>query len=264
MVVAVVTPRGPITELDPRTNTIKLTREGFLFLDQLNRQVTDIASVLIIDTITDGIHDQAPSSNAVFDALALKADVSALSAYLTIAAAALGYQPLDSQLTSIAALADAVGVLTNDGAGVLSWAAAGTATITAWVDYTPTFTGFGTPSNVKASSRRVGANLEVRIKFTSGTSTATEGRISIGFNGTDGNVTSDGTVVSTIQYAGNGPLSYTGANFPTVLIESAVSYLTVGISNSARSGLTKVTGSTLLTSGDSISFSASIPISGWV
>jgi len=40
-------------------------------------------------------------------------------------------QPLDTQLTAIAALADAAGVLTNDGAGNLSWAAAGSGANTA-------------------------------------------------------------------------------------------------------------------------------------
>jgi uncharacterized membrane protein len=35
------------------------------------------------------------------------------------------YQPIDTQLTAIAALADAAGSLTNDGAGNMSWAAAG-------------------------------------------------------------------------------------------------------------------------------------------
>lgn len=45
-------------------------------------------------TITTGVTAYAPSEDAVFDALALKADASALS----------GYQPLDSDLTAIATL----------------------------------------------------------------------------------------------------------------------------------------------------------------
>lgn len=39
------------------------------------------------------------------------------------------YQPVDGALTALAALADAAGVLTNDGAGTLSWEAAGGHTI---------------------------------------------------------------------------------------------------------------------------------------
>lgn len=49
---------------------------------------------LVSQTITNGVTAFAPSEDVVFDALALKADASALS----------GYQPLDADLTSIASL----------------------------------------------------------------------------------------------------------------------------------------------------------------
>jgi hypothetical protein len=49
----------------------------------------------VTQTITDGVTTTAPSENAVFDALALK---------LNTATAATTYQPLDADLTSIAAL----------------------------------------------------------------------------------------------------------------------------------------------------------------
>jgi hypothetical protein len=44
-----------------------------------------------------------------------------ISDYLTIATAASTYQPLDSQLTTIAALADSDGVLANNGSGTFSY-----------------------------------------------------------------------------------------------------------------------------------------------
>ncbi len=50
----------------------------------------------VIDSIADADTTHAPSRNAVFDALALKADTTAVAA---------GYQPLDTQLTSLAGLA---------------------------------------------------------------------------------------------------------------------------------------------------------------
>lgn len=44
-----------------------------------------------------------------------------LSAYLTTTAAASTYQPLDTQLSSLAALTDAAGFLSNNGTGGLAW-----------------------------------------------------------------------------------------------------------------------------------------------
>ena len=55
--------------------------------------------------------------------------------FLSIAAIAAAYQPLDSQLTTLAALADGSGVLTNNGAGVFSWGAAGAGDVTAAANY---------------------------------------------------------------------------------------------------------------------------------
>jgi hypothetical protein len=46
-----------------------------------------------------------------------------LSAYLTSSTAASTYQPLDSQLTTLSALADSAGVLKNNGGGTLSYQA---------------------------------------------------------------------------------------------------------------------------------------------
>jgi hypothetical protein len=49
------------------------------------------------------------------------------------------YQPLSSKLTAFAALANAAGVLTNDGSGVYSWAAASTGTVTSVALTVPSF-----------------------------------------------------------------------------------------------------------------------------
>lgn len=54
------------------------------------------------------------------------------------------------------------------------------AIVTAWQDYTPVFTGFGTVTGIDAKWMRVGSTLKAQIKFTSGTvPVATIGRISI-------------------------------------------------------------------------------------
>lgn len=52
-------------------------------------------------------------------------------------------------------------------------------TMTDWQDYTPTFTGFGTPTNVAFKWRQVGGSIEVQGYFDTGTTTATEARISL-------------------------------------------------------------------------------------
>ena len=73
-----------------------------------------------------------PSANA--QSLVTAADYAAMRALLDLeagtdfyskSAADAAFQPKDTQLTAIAALADASGVLTNDGAGAMSWGAGG-------------------------------------------------------------------------------------------------------------------------------------------
>ncbi len=137
------------------------------------------------------------------------------------------------------------------------------AIVTPWVDYTPTLTGFGTPSSVKFSSRRFASNLEIRGKFTAGTSTAVEARATMGFNGTSGNVASDASFVSTIQIAGPAVVSYAATTNIYVLIENNSTYLVFGAQTSGVGALSKINGSTMLGSGDTMSFVVSIPINGW-
>lgn len=135
--------------------------------------------------------------------------------------------------------------------------------VTPWVTYTPTFTGYGTAASVSMWSRRVGDTLEVRGKFTSGTPTGVEARISLGFNGTDGNVTSSATKVASIQLAGDIVSSAAGATTLYALIESAVGYLTLGAQSAALAALTKQNGNVVFVAGNVISIVATVPISGW-
>jgi hypothetical protein len=134
--------------------------------------------------------------------------------------------------------------------------------VTPWVAYTPTFTGFGTATNISIWSRRCGGSLEIRGKFTTGTSTATEARLALGFNGTSGNVSADSIKVSGIQVAG-----YTASASTTVifvpLIESGVAYLTWSREDNGQTGLTKLNGDTGFGSAVTVSFFAAVPISGW-
>lgn len=137
--------------------------------------------------------------------------------------------------------------------------------ITPWVTYTPTFTGFGTAASVSFWSRRVGDTLEIEGVFSAGTPTATEARVTLGYNGTNANVTSDATKVASIRLAGNWATdnSSLGQNYLSVLIESAVGYITFGYQSASGASLTKLNGSSVASAGSIISVRASIPITGW-
>lgn len=138
------------------------------------------------------------------------------------------------------------------------------AIVTPWVAYTPTFTGFGTVTDIEFFSRRNGSSLEVMGKFTPGTKTATEARISFGFNGTDSNVTSNSTVVPSIRVCGNVVQNGNNAAIVYCLIEGGVSYITFGAQSSTSASLTKQTGTG--TGVGTITIGAvqfSIPITGW-
>lgn len=106
MVVAVVTPRSPIAELDKRTGNILLTREGYRFLDQLNTAITDVASTIITQSITNGLTGQAPSSDAVYDALALKQNASTALKTTDLGVSVQGY---DAMLAAMAGLISTAG-----------------------------------------------------------------------------------------------------------------------------------------------------------
>jgi hypothetical protein len=128
--------------------------------------------------------------------------------------------------------------------------------VTDWVSYTPTLTGFGTATNVQFQWRRVGDNVEVRGKFTSGTSTAVEGRASL-----PSLTSADTSKIASLQLVGMGATSVTASNSRTVLIEPSVGYVTFGISSAGP--LAKQNGSVLLASGDTMSFFALVPVQGW-
>lgn len=129
----------------------------------------------------------------------------------------------------------------------------------AWQSYTPTFTGFGTVSNVEFQWRQNGENVEVRGKFTSGTSTATEARFTL-----PNSYTSAGTSkIPSLQYAGPAAFGSNSASAPNVLIEPSVGYFTFGIQSSAASGVVKANGSGLTASGTVMSLTASAPVTAF-
>lgn len=162
---------------------------------------------------------------------------------------------------SIASVGTSGQVLTSNGAGALPTFQT---VITDWVAYTPTFTGFGTVSNVQIWSRRVGDTLYIRGRFTGGTSTATEARMTLGYAGTNSNVTSSSTKITNIQLAGFACFNAAG-NVANTLIESNIGYITFGSQNTGTvgGGLGKLNGNATLGSGTVLSIMAEIPVDTW-
>lgn len=131
------------------------------------------------------------------------------------------------------------------------------ANITEWQDYTPTFQGFGTPTNIQFQWRQVGENVEIRGKFTSGAGT---GECRVGLpNGLTSSATDK---IPSIQSIGvwfrNAVSSGHGGS---VLVEPSVTYVSfsdnTAFSNTSSNPLTKA--SNILGSGEGMSFFASVP-----
>lgn len=137
------------------------------------------------------------------------------------------------------------------------------AVVTPWVSYTPTFTGFGTVSSVSVWSRRVGDTLHIRGRFTSGTPTAVEARMTLGFNGVDGAVTASATKVPTTQMAGGMTEDTAAATSIYTIVTGGLGYINFGRQDASNGGLIAATGSNLSSLNRVFSFTAEVPISGW-
>ena len=126
-----------------------------------------------------------------------------------------------------------------------------------WTSYTPTFTGFGTPSDVSFKYREVGGTLEIRGNFTSGVTTVTEGRISLPAGYTSGGA----AVMPTIAVAGYLANTINAAAWFSVLIERSKTYMTFGKQDASNPSLTKIAPGNMTSNGNGMSLLASIPIS---
>jgi hypothetical protein len=128
--------------------------------------------------------------------------------------------------------------------------------------YTPTFTGFGTVSNINCYESRSGEFNDIDCSFTSGTSTSTEARVSL----PNSNVSSASG--PTIRNAGEyfkGVVSSTHGG--AVLTELSTGYVTFGdggtFGGSSISATAKANGDAIISNGNTFSFTARIPITGW-
>ena len=123
--------------------------------------------------------------------------------------------------------------------------------------YTPTFTGFGTVTNVEAYYDRDGEYLEIDCKFMTGTLTAVEARVSL----PTGLISQ--TFTQGIRKVGDLVENAAAAAQFTVLMESATSYVTFGQQTAAQAGLTKQNANAPFANSTVLHFTARIPIQGW-
>jgi hypothetical protein len=171
-----------------------------------------------------------------------------------------GTETIDGSLTTTINTQYESVILVSDGT---NWQLLERVAPSAWTSYTPAFTGFGTVTSIVGFSRRVGPDLEVIISGTAGgTPTATEARVTLGFAGTSGNVTTDNTVMATMQVAGEMVHAANGNNVFYPLMEGNVTYLTFGLQNSGASAGVKMNGSSFPAS-TPFKIHAFVPISGW-
>jgi len=131
--------------------------------------------------------------------------------------------------------------------------------ITDWQSYTPTITGFGTPSNVAFSYRQVGDSYDIRGFFTSGTSTGVTASVSL----PNSRTASSTKLTGAFTYIGGvGALSTTG----DIIIPQTIggsSNITFGRQGASSTGLNQFNGDQVATSTQNVSFTISgIPITG--
>jgi hypothetical protein len=121
--------------------------------------------------------------------------------------------------------------------------------------YTPSFQGFGSPTNVEIQYQISGDIVRIWGKFTSGISTAVEARI-----GLPNNLVSAGvSKIPSIRFAGSARRGIADTAIYNTLIEPSVNYITVSRATGSDSPLSKLNGSGLLSSGQVLSFEATIP-----
>jgi len=127
-----------------------------------------------------------------------------------------------------------------------------------WTAYTPTFTGFGTATNVAFYHKRQGSDLLIRGRFTEGTTTATEARVSLPTGLTSS------SAITTLEIVGDAVVSTADTPSYHILIEPSVTYTTFGRQvTSTYAGLSKRSGNQMTSGGATYSYFARVPIQGW-
>ena len=140
----------------------------------------------------------------------------------------------------------------------------GAGIIDAWTQYTPTFTGFGTATSVSIWSRRVGGNLEVRGAFVTGTPSGSTAAMTLGYQGTNANVTISSTVMDAqIQIIGMVAQGTVGAASWYCLGLQGSGSMNFSSQDSGKTALTTQAGSVIFGTSEAVTLMVSVPITGW-
>lgn len=117
--------------------------------------------------------------------------------------------------------------------------------------------GFGIPTSINVRKRRQGSNLLIEGSFVCGTTTAVEARMAF-----DDILVGDSSIIGT-EIAGS--FGYTDPVNPSIypLREGGVSYISFASQGGTGGALSKNTASSRFSSGDRLSFVATIQIQGW-
>ena len=124
--------------------------------------------------------------------------------------------------------------------------------------YTPTFTGFGTAASIQATWTRERAYALINGRFTTGTPTAVEARISLPGSKTVDSSLADETIVG--QFLSG----WTGNAAPNHFIGlSGDAYVTFGREESALDWASNQNGNSITSTGTNNTFWFKVPITGW-
>lgn len=132
--------------------------------------------------------------------------------------------------------------------------------VTDWVSYTPAnFNGFGSTSAINIQWRRQGDSVQVRGIFTTTSPTAAEARVSLPTG-----LTIDSTKITATQKVGEAFAS--GSTNPYqvhVMAQASQAYLNFSRSLNSASPSTLANANDIWASGNTNSFYATVPITGW-
>lgn len=127
------------------------------------------------------------------------------------------------------------------------------------VQYTPTFTGFGTVTNINFWWSRVGNILKITGTFTAGVVIATIAMVTLptGLN-------SDSTIVSTLSVSGIGGSNNDQYLFVPLIRSGSVNFVTFGVPHvGSFTILQELNATSFLTNSSNVSLKFEIPIQGW-
>ncbi len=162
-----------------------------------------------------------------------------------------------SAALTLAASQNELITVTSDGA---NWQISAHTYKTTWVSWTPTFVGVGTVASVNCFWKRNGANMDVKIKFTTGTGTA------VVFTATLPIGSIDATANVGTQVVGTGTQDTTGSFGAPLYLLGTASGTVFNCSLSgdgSSSSLTAAVANHIFNNSDAVSFYGSVPITGW-